>query len=62
MTIVYGESKVILFIALDQNGKAITKFSELDGIVTFMRTTFQKNFNGTASLISNKAYFSVLFM
>ena len=51
-----GESVLIPFTALDQNGKIITNFSELNGIVTLTGATLQKNLDGTASLMSNKVY------
>jgi hypothetical protein len=45
-----GESKVIPFIAVDQNGNAITKFSELNGYVNLYNAYFVENTDGTASV------------
>ncbi|MBX4264106.1 hypothetical protein [Clostridium estertheticum] len=51
-----GQSVLIPFTALDQNGKIITNFSELDGLITLTGATLKKNLDGTASLMSNKVY------
>ncbi|MBX4258852.1 hypothetical protein KTC96_14195 [Clostridium estertheticum] len=51
-----GESKIIPFIALDQNANLITKSSELDGHVSLIGATFEKNPDGTACVKSNKVY------
>ncbi|MBW9169772.1 hypothetical protein K2F43_00965 [Clostridium estertheticum] len=51
-----GESKVIPFIALDQNANLITKFSELDGHVSLIGATFERNSDGTACIKNNKVY------
>ncbi len=47
-----GESKVIPFIAVDQNGNVITKFNELNGYVNLNNAYFVENTDGTASVKS----------
>ncbi|MPQ33299.1 hypothetical protein E4V42_17905 [Clostridium estertheticum] len=51
-----GESVLIPFTALDQNGRIITKFSELNGMVTLTGATLEENLDGTASVKNNKIY------
>ena len=47
-----GEKVEIPFTALDQNGKAITKFDDLNGKVDFAKNlAFEENLDGTAKLI-----------
>lgn len=50
--IAVGESKEIPFTAVDQNGNALTKLSDLSG-VTFTGATLSANIDGTAVLNNN---------
>ncbi|MBU3101790.1 MULTISPECIES: hypothetical protein [Clostridium] len=48
--IVSGESNDIPFIAKDQNGAVLTKYSDIRGFVTLTNAVFIKNDDGTASV------------